>query len=119
VSTRESAIVQGLYYAITGVWPLISMRSFEAVTGPKIDKWLVQTVGVLVTSIGVVLAAAGIRRSVQPELAALAVSSAAGLAGIDFVYASTGRISKVYLVDAAVEVLLIVAWTLAQTRRRD
>lgn len=29
------ALVQGGYFAATGVWPFISMRSFEAVTGPR------------------------------------------------------------------------------------
>jgi len=35
------------------------MRSFEAITGPKADKWVVRTVAVLVTVIGGVLVAAG------------------------------------------------------------
>ena len=43
---RQLAIAQGVYFAATGVWPLIDMRSFERVTGPKADKWLVRTVGV-------------------------------------------------------------------------
>src|SRR4051812_33006912 len=62
---------QGIYYLITGLWPLISIRSFKAVTGEKndnlpsgldIDHWLVMTVGVLVTSIAVTLIIAAYRR---------------------------------------------------------
>lgn len=31
---------QAAYYIVTGPWPLLSLRSFEAVTGPKADEWL-------------------------------------------------------------------------------
>jgi hypothetical protein len=107
---RGPALAQGLYYVVTGIWPLISIRTFELVTGPKVEKWLVKTVGVLVAVVGVVLSAAAWRRTVDAEVALLGVGSAAGLAAIDIVYASKGRISKVYLLDALVEGLLIAAW---------
>ena len=90
------ALGQGLYYLAAGVWALVSIRSFEAVTGPKTDRWLVKTVGVLVSVIGVVLALAGWRRRVELEPALLAAGSAAGLAAIDTVYATKSRISKIY-----------------------
>jgi hypothetical protein len=38
-------IGQGAFYLSSGVWPLISMRTFERITGPKTDKWLVKTGG--------------------------------------------------------------------------
>src|SRR5438552_13699655 len=104
------ALGQGLYYLATGVWALVSIRTFEAVTGPKTDRWLVKTVGVLVSVIGAVLALAGWRRRVAPESALLAAGSAAGLATIDTVYATKGRISKIYLLDAVAEVALVAVW---------
>jgi protein-S-isoprenylcysteine O-methyltransferase Ste14 len=39
---------------------LVSRRTFEAVTGPKADFWLAQTVGVLVACIGSALGYAGL-----------------------------------------------------------
>jgi len=114
---RSVAVAQGLYFAATGIWPLVHMPSFEAVTGPKTDKWLVRTVGVLVGVIGGTLVAAAARRRVTGETAALAVGSAAGLAAIDVVYAARGRISPIYLADAAVEGGLIAAWAAAAGRR--
>jgi hypothetical protein len=30
-------IIQGLYYGMTGRWPLLSLGTFERVTGPKTD----------------------------------------------------------------------------------
>jgi len=75
------ALAQGSYYVLTGVWSLVHIRSFQAVTGPKTDLWLVKTVGVLVIAIGGVLCSAGLRRQATPEIPSLAVGSAVGLAG--------------------------------------
>jgi hypothetical protein len=113
------ALGQGIYYFATGIWPLVSMRTFEAVTGPKTDKWLVKTVGVLVGVIGLALIVAGRRRRVTPEAALLAAGSAAGLGAIDTIYATRGRISKIYLLDAVVEAALIFAWASATDSRPD
>jgi hypothetical protein len=89
------SVIQGFYYVLTGVWPLLSRRTFQRVTGPKSDFWLVQTVGVVVAVAGVVLMMAAIRKRIMPEIGVLAVGNAAGLAGIDLVYSSKGRISPV------------------------
>ena len=37
------AIGQGAYYALTALWALVHVRSFQAITGPKTDLWLVKT----------------------------------------------------------------------------
>jgi hypothetical protein len=90
LNARASLIAwsQGSYFAATGIWPLISIRSFQAVTGRKTDHlvtgseadhWLVNTVGVLVLSIGVTLLVAAWRRNVAVETAVLGVSSALAL----------------------------------------
>ncbi len=50
---NSGASLQGIYYVATGLWPILNMRSFEMVTGPKRDKWLVKTVGALITAIGI------------------------------------------------------------------
>jgi hypothetical protein len=110
------ALIQGLFYVATGVWPLIDIVSFQVVTGPKTDLWLVRTVGVLVTVIGAVLIAASRTRRVTPEIVMLAVGSALALAAIDLRYALAGRISAVYLADAAVEIALSVLWWIGWRR---
>jgi hypothetical protein len=109
--------MQAAFYAGTGVWPLLHRRSFERVTGRKTDFWLAQTVGVIVTTIGIGLAhAVARRRGVPPELRTVAVTSAAGLALVDFSFVARGRISKIYLADAAAEVALVAGWLLARDR---
>lgn len=104
------ALVQGLYFVVTGVWPLVHVRSFMAVTGPKRDVWLVKTVGLTVAVIGATLLSAGWNERVTPEVAGLAVGSAAALAGVDVWYAARRVIPRIYLADAAAEGMLIVAW---------
>ena len=109
---------QGAYYLTTGVWPLVDIRSFEWLTGPKADRWLVQTVGVLVGVIGGVLLLAAGRRRLTPELRLLAGGSAAGLAAIDVVFVARRRIRPIYLGDASVNVALAAGWAIAQARPR-
>lgn len=104
------AVAQGAYLVVTGLWPLAHMRSFEAVTGPKTDRWLVVTVGALLGVIGGVLLRAGRREAVSPEMRLLATGSASTLAAIDCLYVARRRISPVYLLDAALEAGLLAAW---------
>jgi len=94
------------------------MPSFEAVTGPKRERWLVRTVGVLVLAIGGALALAARRRRVTPELRLLAAGSAAGLGAIDTWYAARRRISPIYLGDAALEAALVAGWIISGRPRR-
>jgi hypothetical protein len=102
--------VQGSYFLATGIWPLVSRRTFEAVTGPKRDFWLAQTVGVLVACVGSTLVLSSKRGRVDKDGRWLAASSAAGLGAIDILYVARGRISKVYLADAVIEAALVSAW---------
>lgn len=109
------AVTQGIFYIATGLWPIVHLRSFEAVTGPKLEGWLVKTVGALIAVVGGTLLAAGLRRRVHPELLSLAAGSAASLAAVDLVY-SPQRISPVYLLDAVVEGALVTGWGVAAAR---
>jgi hypothetical protein len=109
---------QSAYYLLTGLWPLVHLPSFEAVTGPKTDDWLVRTVGLLAVAIGASLGVAAARGSTRSaEVVVLAAGAALAFAGIDLWYGLTGRILPIYLADAAVEVAVLVV--LALTRRAD
>ncbi len=117
-SVRLVLGVQGAYYVATGIWPLISMASFELVTGPKSDDWLVYTVGLLLTAIGASLLAAVRLRQVNAATCVLALSAALALVAVEVVYVTAREISAVYLLDAAVEIALAfaIAWTLVRAR---
>ncbi|HEY0007780.1 MAG TPA: hypothetical protein VGB55_03565 [Tepidisphaeraceae bacterium] len=110
------AWAHGFFWVLSGIWPLMHMGSFLAVSGPKHDLWLVKTVGLLLAVIGVVLVMAGRNKRVTPEIIVLAIGAAAALIGIDVYYALRGVIWKIYLLDAAVEAAIIAAWIWAMRR---
>ena len=111
-------VAQGGYYALTGLAPFVSRRAFEAVTGPKRDWWLVQTVGAVVTPVGVGLAVAGARGRATPEVTGIAAGCAVGLAAVDVYHSSRGRISRVYLLDAACQAAALAGIARALRARR-
>jgi hypothetical protein len=113
---RKFSMGQGTFYALTGFWPLISRRTFEKVTGPKHDFWLVNTVGVVIGTIGLMLISAGYHRRVTPEIRGLAAGTAAGLTGIDLYYVKKERIPRIYLLDALGEISLILGWIFLQKK---
>ncbi|MEA2709017.1 MAG: hypothetical protein QOF78_1618 [Phycisphaerales bacterium] len=106
------AIVQAVYFVITGIWPIVHLRSFMAVTGLKIDWWLVKTVGALVTVIGLAIGIAAMRGQVGVEIFVLAAGSAAALGAVDIIYVAKRVIPKIYLADAVAEAVLIAGWIL-------
>ena len=116
ISGVAIAWIQGVFYLATGAWALVDLDSFMAVTGPKVEHWLVKTVGSLVAVIGVVFLSAARNRRVSSEIALLGIGCALALATIDVFYVSVGRISSIYLLDAAAEVGLAAAWLLAGRR---
>lgn len=107
---RTLAALQGVYYALTGIWPLVSLSTFLIVTGPKTDLWLVQTVGVLVLVMGAALVAAAWERRFPLALWILAMGGAAGFLAVDVVFHLEGKIGSVYLLDAVAQGALLVAW---------
>lgn len=111
-------MLQGVYYIATGLWPLLSMPSFESVSGPKTDEWLVRTVGLLVLIVGLVLMSAAIWRDLNAPARILGIGSAAGLAWIDFFYAMRGVIWLVYMLDGVGEAGLVILWVIALMRDR-
>jgi hypothetical protein len=107
-------LVQGVYYLVTGLWPIVHMASFEAVTGPKTDDWLVETVGLLAASIGATLVVHA-RGPTAPAFV-LAAATAASFAAIDIVHTVLGTISPVYLADAVVQAAFLALFGVARAR---
>lgn len=107
------ALVQGLYFLVTGIWPLLSMKTFLLVTGPKTDLWLVKTVGLILAVVGAVLVLAQVNAEINTPVIVLAIGSALSLALVEVVYVAKRVISPIYLLDAFVELILIVWWVLS------
>jgi len=102
--------LNGIFYFLTGIWPIVHIQSFLWVTGPKTDIWLVKTVGWLIIACSLGMLAASFRKYIQPDVVLIVIGFAAFLAGVDIYYASTDVIAPVYLTDAVVEILLIITW---------
>jgi hypothetical protein len=112
-SARRVARVQGVVYVATGVWPLVDLRSFEAVTGPKVDGWLVKTVAGLLVTIGGVELWAARREDPSAEIGVLGAGTAATLGAVAAYNAARARIRRVYYGDAALEGAFVLAWAAA------
>ena len=108
------ARAHGAANLVSGLWPLVHLRSFEKVFGPKVDRWLVRTVSGLLVVNGLTQLTTSPACSSVLQARRLGVGTAAVLAAIDLVYVPAGRISKMYLVDAAVELAWILAWRRAE-----
>jgi hypothetical protein len=108
------AIVHGAFNVLGGLWPLLHLRSFEAVFGPKRDRWLEHTVGGLLVAIGFTQIEAGTRDQWRTART-LGIGTAATLLAIDAVYVPKRTIRWTYLLDAVEEIALIAAWKVTST----
>lgn len=108
-----------MYYLLTGLWPIISVESFQQVTGRKTDHlvtgrdadhWLLNSVSALIVANAVVFLAAAWRGRISIDVRNLAVATAVALTSIDVIYVYRRAIFPIYLADAFVEIVLILGW---------
>lgn len=102
--------VQSIYVFITAVWPLIDIKSFMAVTGPKDDIWLVKTVGALLIPVSLCLGSFLLFDTDRRPAMILGGLSAVAFICIDFYYALNDVISNVYMLDGILQILFLGAW---------
>lgn len=95
--------LQGLYYLLTGIWPVIHINSFMLLTGYKTDIWLVKMVGLLAAVIGLSL----LLRTKHPDKM-LSIGAALAFISIDVYYTANGIISSIYLADALLQMITIM-----------
>jgi hypothetical protein len=115
VEWQYVAWAQAAYFVLTGVWPIVHVTSFMAVTGPKHDVWLVRALGALIMAVGVAIAAGAVRGGAgpSPELLTLAVGSSVALGAVDVIFVARRTIARIYLADAVAEAVLMAAWVWA------
>jgi len=107
---RYITVAQSAYTLITAIWPLIHITSFMVVTGPKYDVWLVKTVGALLIPIALTLLSFLILSPDKRPAMILGGSTAISFLIIDCYYALTDVIAEVYLVDAFIQAIFLLAW---------
>ncbi len=110
-------VAQGTYYVVRGLWPLVGALFFWE-QGTVQRFWHAQAMGVLILVIGATLIVAAVRRQQTPEVLCLALGSAAGLALLEFALVIGREISAIYLLDVALQVGLLVMWSMALLRQR-
>jgi hypothetical protein len=108
------ALAHGGYLVFIGAWPLVHLRSFAKVTGPKPEGWLAKGVGACLANVGIQLIQAAVRGGrVRRDVRSLAVRMAMTFAAFDFYYAGLRRrISPVYLGNGAIQLMFAALWGL-------
>lgn len=105
---RIAPLVQGAFYVVSGLWPVVHLASFERVTGNKKEPWLVQTTGALITAIGITLLVGARERGRTAKT--LGIASALVLGGADLIFVGRKHVPRVYLGDAFAEAAVIATW---------
>ncbi|MFD5326908.1 hypothetical protein [Streptomyces sp. NPDC127092] len=104
------ARAQGLFNVVGGMWPVLSLRSFEAIYGAKTDRWLQRTNGALLAATGISLLLARPGSEGMRHARCVGTGSALTLLAADVVYVPLRRIPATYLLDAAMEAAWLTAW---------
>lgn len=108
---------QALYYLLGGLWPFVHFRSFQAVAGPKPDRFQTEVTAALFAATGAALLAA---RDPEPGAATaarlLAAGAACGVAVVDWRHRKVIR--PLFRAEAALEVAFAVAAVVRSGSRR-
>jgi hypothetical protein len=104
--------IQGLYYFLTGFWPILHMKSFILVTGPKVELWLVKVFGMLIAVAGICMLIGGLQRKYNTPLFTLGILGAIGFIIFEIFYVWTETIPSIYLADAAFQFVLLLGWVM-------
>jgi hypothetical protein len=110
ITEKAILTVQFIYYFFTAFWPLVHIKSFMAVTGPKKDVWLVKTVALLLLAICSAMLTSICSHNIDNSVKILCISCCIVLSGIDIYFVRKKIISIIYLADAAAEIILLAAW---------
>lgn len=95
---RSAQVLQGGYYLVTGLWPLVHFRSFTALTGPKPDRFQTQATGALFAANGLALLAG---EPATRGMRLLAGGTAAAALAMELAYRR--HLRRVFLLDAVLE----------------
>ena len=113
---NTAPFTQGVFYVISGLWPIVHLKSFEKVTGRKREGWLAQSMGGLIAAVGVALIVGSLEQRPSRTLQVLGMGSALALGAADLIFAKRGTVSKIYFADAAAEGAALATWIIAKPR---
>jgi hypothetical protein len=111
--------IQTIYYLLTAIWPLVHIESFMDVTGHKTDTWLVKTVGMLLLAISVTFLFSLLTKKLSSGTIVLALACCAAFLLVDCYFAFKGVISEIYMGDASIQFILIIAWVVVLSKKKN
>jgi len=101
--------VQGTYYLLIGLWPVLAIDSLLAGSAADSSPWQLCAFGLAVALVGAVLLFTA-RRQDFTESAKLGVLLALALAAADVALVLKGSAPPIYLGDAAIQAAFVVWW---------
>ena len=110
--------MQGAYIFLTAVWPLVDIKSFMLITGPKTDIWLVKTVAAMLLPVALSFFVASHQQQINWPVYLLAMGSCIAFASIDFYYTLNGTIKWVYQLDGYLQIIFFITWIILILRLR-
>jgi hypothetical protein len=110
LALRAVGRVQGYLYILTGAWSLFGPRTFQIVTGFKMDLWIAQTVGAILALVGFVFLLSIRARRITREIATLGGGIAAILGIADVLCVFQPRTTHAYWLDAVAEFIFALTW---------
>ena len=113
IAVPQMARAHGLFNIVGGLWPLVHVRSFEAVFGRKTDRFLEYTVAGLMMGVGWSQWTSNRAPGGAAHARTVGIGTAGTLLAIDLIYAPPRRIPATYLLDAVLEAGWLAAWALA------
>lgn len=112
---REQPVpfVQGTYYLLIGLWPIVAFDSLPAASAAADHPWSLPAYGLVLAVIGIWLLVAGRKRDALAETARSGILVALVVASVDVLLVVHGTAPLVYLADAVVQCAFVVWWVRA------
>lgn len=109
--------LQGAYYMLAGLWPLVAPDHFMSFTGARAELWLAQMLGALMAAAGIVLWQGTQQRCINASVPLLGVLVAMGLLGAELNYVSEQTLARSYLMEGVAEFAFLIGWAAFSLRR--
>lgn len=114
--SRAVAFVQGGYYVLTGLWPLISKTTYPGLTEAASDQWMVRLTASLTATIGLSLIVSGWTREVGRSTVFTGM-----LAGHMYMLLDLGYPTRAWFLngwDMPINALFLTGWMAAKILER-
>jgi hypothetical protein len=104
------ALVHGVYLMLSGAWPLVDMRSFELVTGPRADHMATRAVAGMSVALGLALLWCVRRGVVEAPLRFVAAGSSGTLGLVMLATILPHAADTIQISLGAMHMMLALCW---------